>query len=74
MYLLIPSSTVKDSIFGILNDDHVEIIIFTRCNNSVYNIKVESPDEPVYIHPDISPDECYIMSEECPDTVYDSQT
>ena len=65
------TNTINIPIFGILNDDHVEIIIFTRCNNSVYNIKVESPDEPVYIHPDISPDECYIMSEECPDTVYD---
>ena len=65
------TNTINIPIFGILNDDHVEIIIFTRCNNSIYNIKVESPDEPVYIHPDISPDECYIMSEECPDTVYD---
>lgn len=65
------TNTINIPIFGILNDDHVEILMFTRCNNSVYDIKVKSASDYVYIHPDLSLDECYIMSSECPDAVYD---
>lgn len=65
------TNTINIPIFGILNDDHVEILMFTRCNNSVYDIKVKSASDHVYIHPDLSLDECYIMSSECSDAVYD---
>ena len=65
------TNTINIPIFGILNDDHVEILMFTKCNNSVYSIKVDSPDEAVYIHPDLNLEDCYIMSDECPDAVYD---
>lgn len=65
------TNTIKVPIFGILNDDHVEILMFTKCNNSVYDIKVDSAEDEVYVHPDLNLDDCYIMSEECPDAVYD---
>lgn len=65
------TNTINIPIFGILNDDHVEILMFTRCNNSIYDIKVENSDDLVYIHPDLDLDECYIMSSECPDAAYD---
>lgn len=65
------TNTIKVPIFGITNDDHVEILMFTKCNNSIYNIVVDSADDEVYTHPDLNLDDCYIMSEECPDATYE---
>lgn len=65
------TNIVNVPIFGILNDDHVEILMFSSCNNYIYNIKVNSANDLVYTHPDIGLEDCYIMSEECPDAVYD---
>ena len=65
------TNTVNIPIFGMLNDDHIEILMFTKCNNSVYDIKVDSRDDEVYVHPDLNLDDCSIMYSECPDPVYD---
>lgn len=65
------TNTINIPIFGILNDDHIEILMFTKCNNSVYDIKVDNASDEVYIHPDLNLEDCYIMSSECPDAVYD---
>lgn len=65
------TNTINIPIFGIMNDDHVEILMFTKCNNSIYDIKVKSASDSVYIHPELSLDDCYIMSSDCPDAAYD---
>ena len=64
------NNTINVPIFGIMDDDHIELIIFTKCNNLVLDMKVNSANEDVYIHPEYNLDDCYIMSEECPDAVY----
>lgn len=64
------NNTIRIPIFGILNDDHVEILMFTKCNNYIYTIKVNSADEEVYIHNALGLEDCYIMSETCPDAIY----
>ena len=64
------NNTINIPIFGIMDEDHVELILFTKCNNLVLNLKVNSADDEVYIHPEYNLDDTYIMSEECPDSVY----
>ena len=53
-----------------MDDDHIELVIFTKCNNLVLDMKVNSADEDVYIHPEYNLEDYYIMSEECPDSEY----
>ncbi len=64
------NNTINIPIFGIMDEDHVEVILFTKCNNLVLDLKVNSADDEVYIHPEYNLDDAYIMSEECPDCVY----
>lgn len=64
------NNTINIPIFGIMDEDHVELILFTRCNNSILDIKINSADEEVYIHPEYNLDDTYIMSEECIDSEY----
>lgn len=65
------ANTINLPIFGILDDDHVEIVLFTKCNNNILDIKVPDPQTAVYIHPEYNLDDCYIMSEECEIASYD---
>lgn len=62
-------STVNNTInlptFGILDNDHVEVVVFTKVNNNILDIKVENASTPVYINSEYDLDNCYIMSEEC---------
>lgn len=55
------NNTINIPAFGILDSDVVEIVIFTKCNNNILNIKVESKYVPVYIHPEYNLTDCYIM-------------
>lgn len=55
------NNTINIPAFGILDNDVVEIVIFTRCNNNILNIKVESKYTPIYIHPEYNLEDCYIM-------------
>ena len=65
------TNTINLPIFGILDDDHVEIVLFTKCNNNILDIKVPDPQTAVYIHPEYNLNDCYIMSEECEVASYD---
>ena len=65
------NNTINIPIFGILDDDHVEIVLFTKCNNNILDIVVEDEQTPVYIHPEYNLEDCYIMSEECLIASYD---
>ena len=65
------NNTINLPIFGILDDDHVEVILFTKCNNNILDIVVEDEQTPVYIHPEYNLEDCYIMSEECEIASYD---
>lgn len=64
------TNTINLPIFGILDNDHVEIIKFSKCNNKILDIAVQDENTPVYIHPAYDLEECDIMSEYCPDNVY----
>ena len=64
------TNTINLPIFGILDNDHVEIIKFSKCNNKILDIVVQDENTPVYIHPAYDLEECDIMSEYCPDNVY----
>ena len=64
------TNTINVPIFGILNEDHVEVVLFTKCNNYILDIEVPDADTPVYIHPEYNLEDCYIMSEECSDATY----
>lgn len=66
------TNTINLPIFGINNDDHVEILMFTEANNNILTLKVMEEGSTVYIHPEYNLEDCYIMSEECPDAVYDT--
>lgn len=59
------NNTLNLPTFGILDEDHVEVVLFTRVNNNILDLHVESNTEPVYISPIYDLDDCYIMSEEC---------
>lgn len=65
------TNTINLPIFGILDNDHVEIVKFSKCNNKILDITVQDENTPVYIHPAYNLEECDIMSEYCPDHVYD---
>ena len=58
------NNTINLPIFGILDNDHVEVVLFTKCNNNILDIVVEDEQTPVYIHPEYNLQDCYIMSEE----------
>lgn len=64
------NSLINIPIFGITNDDHVEIVMFTECNNYILDIVVPDANTSVYIHPEYNLEDCYIMSEDCPDSTY----
>ena len=63
-------NTINIPIFNIKDEDHVEVLIFMNCNNTVLDIKITSPYEVTYIHPSFDLDEVYLMSETCADPVY----
>ena len=65
------NNTINLPIFGILDEDHVEVVLFTKCNNNILDIVVEDEQTPVYIHPEYNLEDCYIMSEECEIASYD---
>lgn len=65
------TNTINLPIFGILDDDHVEVLRFTRCNNKILDITIPDSETIIYIHPAYNLDECDLMSEYCPDNVYD---
>ena len=64
------NNTINLPIFGILDDDHVEVVLFTKCNNNILDIDVKDEQTPVYIHPEYNLEDCYIMSEECSNMSY----
>lgn len=64
------TNTINIPIFGITDDDHVEVILFNRCNNLVLDILVPDNETEIYIHPEYDLDDCYIMSDTCPDAYY----
>ena len=68
------ANTINIPTFGIYDDDHIEIVLFTKCNNMILDVKVvknyNGDIEPVYIHPEYNLDDAYIMSEDCLDPTY----
>jgi hypothetical protein len=64
------TNTINLPIFGITDDDHIEIVLFNKCNNLILDIVVPDKDTSVYIHPSYELEDSYIMSEECPDAYY----
>ena len=65
------NNTINIPAFGIMDDDHVEILLFTHCNNQILDLTVTGPLDLTYVHPEYNPENSYLMSEECPDAVYD---
>ena len=65
------TNTINIPIFGILDDDHVEILMFTNCNNKILEITVPDANTPVYIHSEYNLNDCYLMSDYCPDSTYE---
>lgn len=55
------NNTINIPAFGILDDDVVELVMFTKCNNNVLNLVVADENTPVYIHPEYNLTDCYIM-------------
>lgn len=64
------NNTINLPTFGILDDDHVEIVLFTKCNNNILDIVVEN-GVPLYITPEYNLNDCYIMSEDHPELYYE---
>lgn len=64
------NNTINLPIFGIQDDDHVEVLLFTECNNNILDITIPDNKTPVYIHPEYNLDDCYLMSDYCPDSEY----
>lgn len=58
------NNTINIPAFGILDDDVVELVMFTKCNNNILNIVIPNGTTPVYIHPEYSLDDCYIMDDQ----------
>jgi hypothetical protein len=66
------NNTINIPIIDIDDSDHVELVLFSRCNNNILDIYVQDENTPVYIHPEYNLDDCYIMSEDLPtDHAYD---
>ena len=63
-------NTINIPIFNVTDDDHVEILLFSNCNNTVLDIVIPNEYEEVYIHPSYDLDNVYLMSETCADPVY----
>ena len=64
------NNTINIPIFGIMDDDHIELILFTKCNNLILDLKVPDSETEIYIHPEYNLEDTYIMSEDCPDSEY----
>lgn len=58
------NNTINIPAFGIMDDDVIELVMFTKCNNNVLNIVVQNEVTPVYIHPEYNLDDCYIMDDQ----------
>lgn len=65
------TNTINVPIFGILDGDHVEILMFTICNNKILELTVPNANTDIYIHDEYNLDDCYLMSEYCPDSAYE---
>lgn len=65
MDIVYKNNTILLPTFDIGQDDDVEIVLFTKCNNSILDITVPTNGK-VYIHPEYNPKDCYIMTEEQP--------
>ena len=68
------ATTVNIPIFGIIDEDHIEIIVFTQCNNMILDIYVPGPNVPIYINPEFDLNESYIMGEYCIDPTYGAES
>ena len=64
------SNTINIPVFNMKDDDHIEIIIYTECNNNILNITIPDKDTPVYIHPEYNLEDCYLMSDVCVNPTY----
>lgn len=66
------TSTINIPLIDIQDNDHIEILLYTECNNNVLDIKVVDENTPIYIHPAYNLENCLIMSNEVPsDASYD---
>lgn len=63
-------NTISLPVFGIDNDDQVEVVLFTKCNNNILDIVVPNENTDVYIHPEYNLNDCYIMDDEATDLAY----
>ncbi|MBR1987555.1 MAG: hypothetical protein IKA36_00805, partial [Clostridia bacterium] len=62
--------TIHIPAFGIMDDDDVEIVLFTKCNNNILDVVIPDAATPVYIHPEYNLEDCYIMDSECTQKAY----
>lgn len=66
MDIVYKDNTIQIPTFDIGIDDIVELVLFTKCNNSILNVKLEVDTNnnpiPVYIHPEYNLKDCYIMT------------
>ena len=70
MDINLANNSINIPIFGIMNEDHVEVVLFNRCINNILDIVVPDNKTNVYIHPEYNLEDCYIMSDTIIDSVY----
>lgn len=58
------NNTINIPAFGILDEDVVEVVLFTKCNNNILNVVFKDNVTPVYINPSYNLDDCYIMDDQ----------
>lgn len=56
------TNTINIPVFGIVDEDHIEIILYTECNNNILEISVPDGNTPIHIHPEYNLEDCDIMS------------
>ena len=68
------NNTINIPVFGIIDTDHIEILLYTECNNNILEVKVQDSETPVYLHPEYNLEDCDLMSSFCPDAAYEKTT
>nr|DAK74583.1 MAG TPA: hypothetical protein [Caudoviricetes sp.] len=63
MDIVYKNNTILIPTFGIEPDDDIEILLFTKCNNTIADITFANNRDMQYMHPEYDFKDCYIMSD-----------
>jgi len=62
--IIYTTNTVHIPIFGIINDDHVEVVVFTKTNNTILDIVVPDDTTPIKLPDGYEFKDCYLMTDD----------